>query len=97
MIVSQFATQVVAYPKKVARITHSKSAHADGREQGGASMLKIITSDKNSYPTGIGFWGVGVGMDHFRDGKGEGGGSERHKGCKRRGWFWERPVEEFKR
>jgi len=35
MIVSQFATQVVAYPKKVARITHSKSAHADGREQGG--------------------------------------------------------------
>ena len=36
MIVSQFATQVVAYPKKVARITHSKSAHADGREQGGA-------------------------------------------------------------
>jgi hypothetical protein len=34
--------QVVAYPKKVARITHSKSVHAghpnylaDGREQGG--------------------------------------------------------------
>jgi len=34
-------------------------------------MLKIITSDKNSYPTRIGFWGVGVGMDHFRDGRGE--------------------------
>lgn len=38
----------------------------------GASMLKIITSDKNSYPTCIGFWGVRWGWIIFGTGRGEG-------------------------
>ena len=38
----------------------------------GASMLKIITSDKNSYPTRNWFWGVKWGWIHFGTGRGEG-------------------------